>query len=373
MNGDDSLLYRVAFSSLRGLTPRLAGDILARVGGEEQFFSFTSGQLAAVMGFNNRLFSDQMRSKALAEGERELDFIRRNHIRALYFTDDSYPRRLLQCDDAPLMLYALGDCDFNAGHYVGVVGTRHATPYGNAFVADLVAGLAERLAEKPVIVSGLAYGVDIAAHKAALEAGIPTIGVLAHGLNTIYPATHRDIAARMVRSGGALVSDYRSLEAIHKGNFLARNRIVAGLCDCLVVAESDVKGGAMVTARLASAYSRDVFALPGRVSDRFSRGCNRLISDCVAQLVSGPDDIIEAMRWPEREPEGVQHELFVELSPDEQAVSDLLQRKGEATLNDIAVAVNMPVARLMGLLIDMEFRNLLMAVPGGRYRPALHT
>ncbi len=371
ISDDEKLIRRVALASLRSITPRLAGEILSRTGGEEQFFSLTASQLSAIVGFNNRLFADGIRRKAIAEAEREADFIARNRIRPLYYTDPGYPQRLLQCDDAPLMIYTLGDCDLNSSHFIGIVGTRHATPYGNAFVAELVEGLASRMAEPPVIVSGLAYGIDIASHKAALTAGLPTIGVLAHGLNTLYPATHRDTAARMVRSGGMLLSDYRSIDAIHRGNFLARNRLVAGLCDCLVVAESDTKGGAMVTARLASAYSRDVFALPGRINDRFSRGCNRLISDCVAQLVTGPDDIIETMRWPVREPEGTQQELFPTLTPDEQAVTDLLTLKGEATLNDIAVAVDIPVPRLMGLLIDMEFRNLLLSVPGGRYRPAL--
>lgn len=372
MTIDNGLLYRVAFSSLRSLTPRLAGDLLARTGGEEQFFSLTSAQIAAAVGFSNRLFADDVRSRALREAERETDFIVRNSIRPLYFTDPAYPQRLLQCDDAPLMLYVLGDCDLNASHYVGIVGTRHATTYGSEFVSRLVQGLAGHLASPPVIVSGLAYGIDVAAHKAALDAGVPTIAVLAHGLNTIYPATHRDIAARIVRAGGALVTDYRSIDATHKGNFLARNRIVAGLCDCLVVAESDVKGGAMVTARLASAYSRDVFALPGRVGDRFSSGCNLLISQCTAQLITSPDDLIESMGWPVRPDEGTQQELFTELTPDEQAVADVLTRKGEATLNEIAVSVGIPLPRLMGLLIDMEFRNLLLAIPGGRYRPALN-
>lgn len=371
MGEDEKLLYRVALASLRSLTPRLAGDILSRVGGEEQFFKFSSAQIAAVVGFNNRLFSDSVRNKALEEAERECDFIKRNNIRPVYFADEDYPKRLRQCDDAPLMLYTIGGCDLDAGHFVGIVGTRHASPYGVAFVNEIVSGLANKLVEKPVIVSGLAYGIDVSAHSAALSAGLPTIGVLAHGLNTIYLSAHRSVAARMVREGGMLLTDYRSADSIHRGNFLARNRIVAGLCDCLIVVESDTKGGAMVTARLASAYSRDVFALPGRINDRYSRGCNRLIADCVAQLVTCPEDIIDVMRWPVKTGEGSQQELFAELSPDEQAVTDILVRKGEATLNDIAVAVDIPTPRLMGLLIDMEFRNLLLAVPGGLYRPAV--
>lgn len=370
MTIDPSLLYRIAFASMRGLTPALARAILARTGTEERFFSLTAEQISASLGFRNRLFDRSLRDKALREAEDEVKFIERGNIQASYFTDPTYPTRLLECDDAPLMIYTLGDCDLNDARIVSIVGTRHATSYGTSFVDDLVKGLAEKSADPVVIVSGLAYGIDVAAHRAAISAGLPTVGVLAHGLNTIYPAMHRDTAARMVRAGGMLLTDYRSADAIHRGNFLARNRIVAGLCDCLVVAESDTKGGAMVTARLAAAYSRDVFALPGRVSDRFSRGCNKLISDCVAQLVASPDDLIESMRWPVKKPEGTQTSLFPELSPEEQAVIDLLAQKSEATLNDISASIDIPVPRLMGLLIDMEFRRLLLAIPGGRYRPA---
>ncbi len=368
---NDLLTYRIAIASLRGLTPALAGSILARIGSEQEFFVLTPEQLSAALGFRNRLFDRQVRDKALSEAVAETNFVSRANIRAIYFTDPDYPARLLECDDAPLMLYALGSCDLNQARFVSIVGTRHATPYGTAFVDDLVSGLASRCADPVVIVSGLAYGIDIAAHRAALDAGLPTIGVLAHGLNTIYPASHRDIAARMARSGGMLLTDYRSSDSIHRGNFLARNRIVAGLSDCTVVAESDTHGGALVTARLASAYSRDVFALPGRTSDRYSRGCNGLIASCMASLITSADDLIESMRWPVKPAEGHQPELFdsvPELTPEEQAVIDTITRRGDATLSELTASVNIPTPRLMGMLIDMEFRSLILAIPGGRYQ-----
>ena len=366
-----SLIHRIAFASLRSLTPVLAEEILARVGSEQEFFELTSERLAASLGFRNRLFDRAVRDKALAEATNEADFIARNKIRPLYFSDPDYPKRLLECDDAPLMLYTLGDCDLNEARFVSIVGTRHSTAYGTAFVEDLVNGLAYKCADPIVIVSGLAYGIDVAAHRAALAAGLPTIGVLAHGLNTIYPASHRDIAARMVHSGGMLLTDYRSCDAIHKGNFLARNRIVAGLCDCLIVAESDTHGGSLVTARIASAYSRDVFALPGRITDRYSRGCNGLISSCIASLVTSADDLISAMRWPLKPTADEHPTLFdsmPQLSEDEQAIIDTISRRGDATMSELTASVNIPVPRLMGMLIDMEFRSLISAIPGGRYK-----
>ena len=231
------------------------------------------------------------------------------------------------------MLYGLGDTDLNNARFVSIVGTRHATVYGNSFVEKLVDDLAAKLDEKLVIISGLAYGIDIAAHRAALKNGIPTIAVLAHGLNTIYPATHRSAAVDIVKTGGMLLSDYRSIDTIHRGNFLARNRIVAGLCDFLIVAESAIRGGALVTARLASGYNREVMALPGRISDKYSAGCNELISSNIAALI----------------------------------ILDIMTDRGEVMINDLSARIDMPIHRLMGLLIDMEFRSLIAHIPGGRY------
>ncbi|MDE6371854.1 MAG: DNA-processing protein DprA [Duncaniella sp.] len=367
-----ALTYRIAFASLRGINPTIGAEILARVGTEENFFTFSADQLTACIGFRNKLYDKTTRDKALALAREETEFVERSHIRPIYFRDKDYPARLLECTDAPLMLYTLGDCDLNGPRFISIVGTRHATAYGTAFVEDLVSSLAKECADRLVIVSGLAYGIDVAAHKAALNASLPTVGVLAHGLNTIYPAVHRDIAARMVRQGGMLLTEYRSGAQIHKGNFLLRNRIVAGLSDCTLVVESDSHGGAMVTARLALAYSRDVFALPGRVSDRYSRGCNSLINSCVAHLVTCPDDIIDTMGWPRRPAEGDQQELFSDeqppLTPQEQTVIDTITRRGDATFQELSVHLAIPTPRLMGLLIDMELRSLILSLPGGRYR-----
>lgn len=368
---DDALAYRIAFSSLRGMNRVMAEQLLARCGDEQRFFELDERQLGAMMGFGNRLFDADYRRTMLDRGRREADFIAAHNITPLYFTDDRYPARLADADDAPLMLFSIGPADMNRGKIVAIVGTRHATPYGLDFVNRLVGDLAATMAEPLMIVSGLAFGIDAAAHQASLKAGVPTVGVLAHGLNTIYPAQHRQLAADMVRGSGGLVTEYSSSDPVHKGNFVARNRIVAGMSDCVVVAESAAKGGALITANLAADYNRDVFALPGRTSDRYSAGCNDLIRRNVAALVQDAGDIMHAMNWPAKESgQAVQQTLFQELSAEEQAVVDYLTECGEGQLNQIAIAMNTNVGRMMSLLIDMEFKGLILTYPGGKYRLA---
>lgn len=371
MPGDDLLKYQIAFSSLRGLNTRLGRELLARIGDERLFFEMSSRQLASAMGCNSRVFDDDNRRQALEIGVREASFIRSaGNIKPLYFTDeDAYPARLENCDDAPMMLYATGNCDLNDCKVMGIVGTRHATPYGLSFLHNLVTDL-KKSCDNIIIVSGLAYGIDVGAHREALHADIPTVGVLAHGLTTIYPAVHRGVAVDMVRHGGMLLTEYRSDSVVHKGNFLARNRVIAGLCDCVVVVESAEKGGALLTARIASGYCRDVFALPGRVGDVYSAGCNRLIVDHIASLVTCGDDIIEAMGWTRRVKVGQQLDLKVDLPPERQVVVDYLSRHEDAVINRMSVDLDRPVAKLLALLVDMEFSGEVMALPGGRYRLA---
>lgn len=363
------MIYKIALASMRGITVKVAQAIIDRFDDLSLFFSLSRQQLAEAFGSDSRLFADEPRAKALAEASREMEFVTKNAIRLIFFTDASYPRRLIECEDAPLLLYGIGTTDLNNARFISIVGTRHATAYGIRFVDDLIPSLASTMADPIVVVSGLAYGIDVAAHRSALSASVPTIGVLAHGLNTIYPAAHRDTASRMIRAGGALLTDYRSIDAIHKGNFLARNRIVAGLSDCVIVVESDSRGGAMSTARLAAAYSRDVFSLPGRYTDRFSRGCNSLIASHIAQIVTEPDDIIQAMNWKKRPENGSQPSLPLDLNPDEEAIISLLTTNGQASLSEILEVIDLPVHRLMSLLIDMESRSLLIALPGANYRP----
>lgn len=356
----------MAFASVRGLLLPVASRLLDAIGSEENFFTMSSSELAAVSGFSNRIFADEYRAGLLERAAREYEYVLSRHIRMIYFTDEAYPKRLLQCDDAPMMLYGVGDCGLNSVLPLAIVGTRHATAYGVDFVTRLIRGLADRCSARVMIVSGLAFGIDIAAHRAALDCGLPTVAVVAHGLNTVYPAQHRQTAVDIVHHGGMMLTEYTSAAPVHKGNFLARNRIVAGMCDATVVAESARKGGALITARIAGAYSREVFALPGRVSDRWSEGCNHLIADNMAHLLTDADQLIEMMGWPVSDT-GQEPSLFAELSPEEEHVRDWLAVHPDAHLNDIAVALDIPHGRLNGLLLEMEFKDIIICKPGARY------
>lgn len=366
---DDTLLYRLAFASIRGMNVTLARELLRLCGTEKEFFELSEARLCDLTRSQAGIYSADYRRRMLSRAEAELLFVRSCSVRTLYFTDSEFPQRLLECEDAPVLLYGSGTTDLNRCHAVGVVGTRHATPYGIEFTRCLVEDLARRV-ENPVIVSGLAYGIDIAAHRAALDAGIPTVAVMATGISTIYPADHRASAVDIVRNGGMLLTEYSSNEPVHKGTFVARNRIVAGLCDCLVVSESAAKGGALITANLAAGYNRDVFALPGRHNDRYSAGCNRIIRAGMAQLITSADDLIDSMGWERLAGSGsaAQPSLPIPLNPDEEIIVKFLERNEDASLSQLTAASGLAVAKLMSLLIDMEFRGLILSLPGARYR-----
>ena len=365
----DTLLYRLAFAAVRGMNVTLARELLRLCGSEKEFFEMSESQLRNLTQSSASVYSAAYRAQKLREAESELRFITSHSVSTLYFTDTKFPRRLAECEDAPVMLYGSGSTDLNNCHAIGIVGTRHATSYGIDFTRRLVDDLA-RTVESPVIVSGLAYGIDIAAHRAAIAAGIPTVAVMATGISTVYPADHRSTAVDMVRRGGMLLTEYTSTEAVHKGNFVARNRIVAGLCDCLVVSESAAKGGALITANLAAGYNRDVFALPGRIADKYSAGCNRIIGAGMAQLISGADDLIDSMGWT-RLPSvdsPMQNSLPMPLNPSEELIVKFLENNEDASISQLTAATGMGVAKLMSTLIDMEFRGLLLSLPGARYR-----
>lgn len=370
INLDSDAIYKIAFASLKGMNYRLGVDLLGRIGSEEIFFTTKTSQLKSLLGFNNRILEQSYRDSVLEKARIEYDFIKNNNIKLSYFTDnDNFPSRLTECDDSPIILYYLGENILNKAHIISVVGTRHATVYGIGFVKELVGTLA-RKRDNVVIVSGLAYGIDVTSHKEAIDNDIPTAAVLAHGLSTIYPADHRHIAARIVKSNGMLITDYPHDSIPYRPHFIARNRIVAGVADCTVVVESAEKGGAMITARIASGYNRDVFALPGRTSDPYSRGCNHLIRTHQAQLIQSPDELIEFMGWQTHDDCQQEQKLFYQLNPDEQKIVDFLTIQGEGFINRISVETGISMHRLMGLLIDMEFKGLVINQPGGLYRLA---
>lgn len=363
-----ALTQRIAFSMLRGMTPTQGRRILDRVGSVERFFELSQAELWQQMGTASQVLTDAERRRVLALAANEAKYMADNGICGAFIDDGDYPTRLSQCNDAPLMLYTLGEASaIDKSHMVAVVGTRNATTYGADFVRTLVNDLARTL-DNVVIVSGLAYGIDVLAHKAALSAGIPTVAVVAHGLSTVYPADHRDIARRMCTAGGAMVSEYHSSAPVHKGNFLARNRIVAGMCDAVIVVESDTRGGALSTARLASAYDRQVCAVPGRVTDRYSRGCNALIYRNVASAIRDAGDLIDLMGWSARPAEGEQQTLqFAELTPEMQVIVDHLRQHPESTINEMVEALGIPYPSLSARVMEMEMEDILTANPGGTY------
>lgn len=363
----DDILYDIAFSSYRNINVATARRFAALGISPCDFFGKSAGTLAALSGIKASYFDDGRRAEAVEAARAETAFVRDNGIKVLRYTDDAYPQRLGECNDAPAVLYAMGDAGrASARHSVAIVGTRHGTAYGADFTRRLVADLASAL-DDVLVVSGLAFGIDIAAHRAALDAGVATAAVLAHGFNTIYPADHRNEAREIARGGGFLATEYRSCDTIHRGNFLARNRLIAGLADVTVVVESDVKGGAMVTARLASAYNREVMALPGRVNDPYSRGCLELIAHDTARMVRDASDLIEVMGWTRKPAVGEQAELKFEIPAHYAEIIELIRQNPDMTVNDMCVALGMPYARLSSLLFEMEMDDYIISVPGGRY------
>lgn len=307
----------------------------------------------------------------IERAEREMEFIDKNGIRLLCLGDDSYPYRLAECCDAPLVLHSMGNVDLNARHVVSIVGTRHASEYGKDMCESFVADLSKFVPDT-LIVSGLAYGIDVCAHRAALKAGLPTVGVLAHGLDRIYPGAHRATAKSMLQDGG-LLTEFMSASEPYPSNFVQRNRVVAGMADATVVVESASKGGSLITASLANGYSRDCFAFPGRVNDQYSQGCNELVSRNKAALITSAYDFVEAMNWEmaskKSSADELQGELFREMTPDEAAVMTALQGNSDGLqVNQMVVLLNMPINRLLPLLFEMEMKGYVKAVAGGNYR-----
>ena len=363
---EQQLTYRIAFASIRGMGIDIARSILDVIPSEQEFFSMKEGDLMRIIGSRTKIHESAYRSACLEKAKRELDFIYNNHIRVAYFLDDDYHARLLQAPDAPILLYSIGECNLNASRIVSVVGTRHATDYGRRFCNTLMSDLAQVLPDV-VIVSGLAFGIDIAAHRASLKYGLHTVGVQARGLNKIYPSQHRNDAAAIVKQGGAIVSDYTSQDDVHKGNFVARNRIIAALSDCTVVVESANKGGALITANIAASYNRDVLAVPGRITDEYSKGCNRLIMNNQAAVITSADDLLKAMNWQSVAPKQVELELFPKLSAEEQIIVDTIRNMGDAHINSITQQLGMPVYKVMSALVELECRGIVASLPGCRY------
>lgn len=367
----DELTYRIAFASISGMGIDLAGKILDVIPSERDFFLMSENELRAVTGGKSKVYGRSYRNERLERALREQEFMSHTNVGVTYYTDSDFPARLLNAPDAPIMLYKCGDCDLNAQHVVSIVGTRKATVYGSHFCDSLVAEMAQRVPGL-VVVSGLAFGIDICAHRACLRNNVPTVAVQARGLNKIYPPRHRNDAIDIVRQGGMIVTDYQTQDPVLPFNFVARNRIIAALADCTVVAESAAKGGALITANLAQSYNRDVFALPGRTSDPYSIGCNKLIRNNQASLITSADDLIEAMRWddanPRRKPREL--ELFPQFTAEEQAIVDAISKAGDIHINALTAQLGMPVYKVMSTLVELDCRGIVLSKPGCIYSMA---
>ena len=307
----------------------------------------------------------------MKRAEFELKFMQEHQIRAITLNDDDYPQRLRECADAPIILYYKGNADLNQSKIISIVGTRQCTQYGIDLIRRFVSDLRRHCPEM-LIVSGLAYGVDINAHRQALAQGYPTVAVLAHGLDHIYPYHHRDTAAQMLNHGG-LLTEFMTQTNADKPNFVRRNRIVAGLSDAVIVIESKSKGGGLITADIAQSYNRAVFAYPGAVGMSCSEGCNNLIRDNVAALISNADDFVRAMGWQDETKrkealsDGIERNLFPDLSPEESSIVKQLQQTNDLQLNILSVKTGIPIGHLTALLFQLEMKGVIKPLAGGMY------
>src|SRR5690554_2924391 len=365
---DNKVLYQIALTLIKGVGVMHARNLMEIVGDEEAIFRESRQRLKAIPRLPEKVIDEIRNPEVLRRAEKELTFVTKNNLQTLFFTDPSYPQRLTQCIDAPVLLYSRGECDLNRNKVVSVVGTRNATRQGIQFCETFIRELSESNTDF-LVVSGLAYGIDICAHRSALQEGLSTVAVLAHRLDRIYPSLHRQTAVEMLKAG-ALLTEFPSETNPDKHNFVKRNRIVAGMADAVVVIESGVKGGSLTTADIANSYFREVFALPGRIHDKMSTGCNQLISDNQAVLLRGSEHFISHMGW-EQESEPalpVQKEIFPALSDEEEKLFNLLSNRGAVQVNTLAIELNIPVTELFLILLEMEMKHIVESLPGGMYQ-----
>ncbi|MDB5201465.1 MAG: dprA [Ferruginibacter sp.] len=362
MNND--LLYQVALTQVQQI-----GDVHTRIlintfGEAAAIFKAPLKKLETIEGIGRKRAQAIKSFHAFPDCEKELAFIEKYKIRPLFITDDNYPKRLLNCYDSPSLLYFRGTANLNAAKILSIVGTRSHSEYGKQVCEKL---LAELEAKDILIVSGLAFGIDTIAHRNALKNGFQTVGVLAHGLDRIYPSQNKFLAKQMLEYGG-LLTDFKSETNPDKQNFPKRNRIVAGLCDALIVVESSVKGGSIITAELANSYNKDVMAYPGRSNDIKSEGCNFLIRKNKASLVTSAADIMEMMNWDQPvKPKVAQRELFSDLNTEEQLIVNLLAIQ-PTHIDELYVKTNLSSSTTANALLMLEMRNIISALPGKIYQ-----
>jgi DNA processing protein len=355
------LFYVLALQKVEGIGDINAKKLLAHFGTAEEIFRTKPAKIASIDGIGSVLLKNLRHKSVFEKAEKEFRFIEENKIDAVFFREDSYPERLRYCIDSPILLFTSGNIDLKARKIISIVGTRQITSYGAEFCRKLIADLSPL---NPVIVSGFAYGVDIVAHQAAIENNLQTVGVIAHGLNQVYPKIHKKFVSKIENNGG-FITEFWSSSNPEKENFVKRNRIVAGISEATIVIESAEKGGSLITANMANDYNRDVFAVPGRVSDKLSQGCNNLIKTQKANLLTSAADLLYILNWDlDRQIKPVQKQLFVDLDNDEQKIYDFLQKNGKELLDSIALECGLPIFKMSSTLLNMELKGVVRPLPG---------
>lgn len=365
---NESLFYQLALTMIDGIGAKSALALIRHFGDASEIFKASLRDLKAVDGLGEHRARAIKNHDTFAQATSEITFLEKHRVQALFIDNELYPHRLRQCADAPVLVYYKGAADLNAGKIVAVIGSRKNTEYGEKLCEELISGL--KVAEGMVVVSGLAHGIDGIAHRLALKEGIPTIGVVGHGLDMIYPPSHRAMALQMQDGGrGGLLTEFPSGTKLSPSNFPVRNRLVAGMCDATVVVESNEKGGAMITAFMAASYNREVAAFPGRIGDTRSEGPLKLIRLQIASLIRGSQDLLELMSWQESSKKKVmQPQLFLALSEEEQKVIDALQEKEAVHTDELLLQTGLSSAMLASVLLQLEMQGLVKSMPGKRYR-----
>jgi DNA processing protein len=362
------LLYQISLTLIPNVGPVQAKNLLAQLGSARAVFTCPSDTLKKIEGIGDLRATAIKKFNDFRIAEQELRFIEEHQITPLFINEPDYPKRLLHCYDCPTLLYYKGAADLNNPKTVAVVGTRTNTEYGRITTDQLIEGLSSL---GILVVSGLAHGIDAIAHRAALKNGLPTVGVLAHGLSQVYPAQHTSLAREIVKEGGGLLTEFRSPSIPDRHQFPARNRIVAGMTDATIVVETGVKGGSMITAELANGYNRDVFAFPGKISDPKSAGCNHLIRHNKAALISDTASLLEVMNWGTEIKTAIgrsrQREIFVELTKEEQVLVNLLRGRDAVHIDEINLRSGLPNSTVAAAILNMELQNVVMTHPGKRY------
>lgn len=345
--------------------------LVEHFGDAESVFKTKESKLKNIEGIGEVRATSIKSFHDFSKAEEEIKFIEKFKIKPLFLTGKDYPKRLLNCYDSPTLLFYKGDADLNASKIIAIVGTRNHTEYAKQVTDKLVKELA---AQNILIVSGMAFGVDAIAHKASVKNNLPTVGVLAHGLDQIYPPEHSNLAKDMIKHGGGLLTEFRSNTKPDKHNFPIRNRIVAGMSDATIIIETDIKGGSMITAELANGYNKDVFAIPGKTTDTKSAGCNYLIKNNKAMLLTDAQELIEMMGWEEKakskKERKSQREIFIELSKDEKIIVDILKEKDSVHIDEINIKSGLSSSAVAAAILNLELQNVMLSLPGKIYRLA---